>query len=819
MPLTTQRTSFTLDVLGRYTANTWQEAMDSADSTLRSDTRPFDIVVIGGGTFGATFAAHLFNADTRHRHRILVLEGGPLVLPEHQQNMPMLETSEVWGVPWTPGSPFAPDNKFPGLAFCVGGRSLFWGGWSPRFIPSELPSPPWPQSVIHDLTQPVLPAGNPKESYLDEADRQLGTDISNDFVHGPLHNALRKRLYQALQSRATGPVQLTGNRGALTGKEDLEAPLAVQSASSRSGFFPLNKFSSVPLMIRAARVAQEQSHGDDVKKRLMLVDNVHVIRLEQSDNRISRIVTNQGSYDLPAGAQVFLGLGTIENTRLAMHTFPENRLMGRNLMGHLRSNLTIRVPRASFGAELNPSKHPELQISAMFVKGIDSQTGGHFHVQITASGVGNMGHNSEAEMWKKIPDVEFLDSLQQMTDDYIVVTLRGIGEMFPNTTDAPPPSRIELDRDGPQGPYDYGTPRAKVRFECTQRELDLWEAMDIACDEIAQMLGQGTAEYLVNGVWQSTPGPHDSRHDALSSTHHEGGTLWMGDDPATSVTDPLGRVHESENLYVLGPALLPTLGSPNPMLSGVALTRRTADTILRRPPATPTPEAGFRSLFDGTEQSFKHWAFVGQGPGQGAFTLVDEALEAQPGEDLGLLYYATGQFANFVLRMQFRPHHAEDNSGVFVRFRDPRHPAPTPESPTAPLPYGNKAWVAVHTGFEIQIDDLARPNGEDRSRTGAIYDIPTTDSGPGTQRYQNPGALRLNDWNDLEIRVQGQTYQVHVNGVVTASFDRGNDPALAWRGKSPAEDPLSGYIGLQCYNRGLANTGRVAFRNIRIKTL
>jgi hypothetical protein len=76
----------------------------------------------------------------------------------------------------------------------------------------------------------------------------------------------------------------------------LEAPLAVQSKAPRPGFFPFNKFSTVPLIIRCAREAQFEVErllddrvelgeapgraGDDVKKRYMILPNIRVTRLE-----------------------------------------------------------------------------------------------------------------------------------------------------------------------------------------------------------------------------------------------------------------------------------------------------------------------------------------------------------------------------------------------------------------------------------------------------------------------------------------------------------------------------------------------------------
>src|SRR5205814_9637573 len=88
MLLNSETTSFTLDTMGRFLCNTLQEATDSAAVTVAGKPRGFDLVVIGGGTFGAVMASTLFLNDVTHSRRILVLESGPFTLPEHVQNMP-----------------------------------------------------------------------------------------------------------------------------------------------------------------------------------------------------------------------------------------------------------------------------------------------------------------------------------------------------------------------------------------------------------------------------------------------------------------------------------------------------------------------------------------------------------------------------------------------------------------------------------------------------------------------------------------------------------------------------------------------------------
>ena len=142
-PSTSQSTAFTRDAIGRYVCNGLDEALLTTNKNIRPDAKEFDIVIIGGGTFGAAIAQRLFKQDKARSHRILVLEGGPMLLPTHVQNIPMMginvpsptsiadlrstgqstnPRNEVWGLPWHSST------KFPGLAYCLGGRSVFWGG-------------------------------------------------------------------------------------------------------------------------------------------------------------------------------------------------------------------------------------------------------------------------------------------------------------------------------------------------------------------------------------------------------------------------------------------------------------------------------------------------------------------------------------------------------------------------------------------------------------------------------------------------------------------------------------------------------------------
>ena len=67
----------------------------------------------------------------------------------------------------------------------------------------------------------------------------------------------------------------------------------------------------------------------------------------------------------------------------------------------------------------------------------------------------------------------------------------------------------------------------------------------------------------------------------------------------------------------------------------------------------------------------------------------------------------------------------DSDSGILVRFRDPLQPVPDRVESAVAYPYDRQQRVAADTGFEVQIDEVARGGDEekDEHRTGAIYDV------------------------------------------------------------------------------------------------
>ena len=810
MAITAEPTTFTKDVQGRYLCNDISEV----NAWQSGGGRPFDIIVIGGGTFGAAIAEHLWfrQKGTGGGLRTLVVEAGPFTVLEHVQNtglrdfvdpgqvrtlnpnakQPELPVNEVWGVPWVS------TLGFKGIAFAVGGRSVYWGGWAPRLLDEEMAT--WPDAAKQALNA----------RYFGESTRQIGVDDTNDFIFGELQNTMRKQLFDGLGG-VTGaipldtlppspllegggdPVQLLGLKSAgglspadLDNLLKLEAPLAVQAKPPHAGFFPMNKFSTVPLLLKAARQAYADFGTDDARKDFMLLPNAHVLSLRTAKTsagtwRVTGVDTSKGFLDLAPGGVAVIALGTIESARLALVTFdgsgiPTLPLMGKNLMAHLRTNLVVKVPRekiAGLSAAVN-----ELQTAAFFVKGRAEKNGsvvGHFHLQISACG-GASTVNADQELFQKVPDVDFFDALRQSTDTHVVIAIRGIGEIAPadfNNVEAHA-SRVVLDslRD------EYGVRRANVTLEKTQREDDLLAVMNQCMIDVAKVFG---------AVNPPQPSP-----DGLGTTHHEAGPLWMGTDPAKSVTDPNGRFHFTDNLYAAGPALFPSIGSPNPMLTGIALARRTGDQIIT-PDDAFTPDAGFTALFDGKSRGDWKVSPIHNQPNRdnpGDFFIRRGAFDGQPGTDLGLMWLNRPTPPRYVLKLQWMRTADTDNSGVYVGF-------PNPEGEG----YDNPAFVGVNFGFEVQIDERG---DSPVHRTAAIYNFKAPDVQPAVRP---PG-----EWNDYEITVDGPDLTVALNGTPVTTFHFTGDPAFPRRGlPSTPQEPR--FIGLQTH------TGHVLFRKIQWKAL
>jgi hypothetical protein len=560
-PPDVQRTTLGLDVLGRFVCDTWDEA-------TAAGTRQFDAVVIGAGMFGGYCAERIYRFGAANNLKILVLDAGPFLIPTHVQNLPDIGLNVpdplfpandpgiardlVWGMAWRGNVPFI------GQAYCIGGKSLYWGGWCPRLLASDLAA--WPPTVAQYLTQnyPLM-------------EQQTGVTDKTEFIQGQLFDLLKQRISNVLLANAVAT---------LDSVED--PPLAVQGQSPASGLFGFDKYSSIDLLIGGVRDAAGQP---DFLRRLFVVPNAHVTRLTTTAGSVVgvQVNVNGANRSLPIAPHcaVVLALGTIESTRLALASFPTSpnnpgaELMGRNLMAHWRSNIFVRIKRSA----LDPGNTlpVNLQTGALLVRGSTPQ--GKFHIQVTASA--DPGGNSDALLFTMIPDIDLLDAtLANQQAGWISIGFRGVSQQIGDqATTVPNPAGRWINL-SPYETDEFGVPRAYVQLNTTAPEDALANAMDAAILELAtQLAGNNRANLQVTS----------QDRDGLGTTYHEAGTLWMGTNSQTSVTDSNGQFHHVANAFCADQSLFVTVGSVNPTLTGLVLSRKVAQAAVALATGAPPP--------------------------------------------------------------------------------------------------------------------------------------------------------------------------------------------------------------------------------------
>ncbi|MFI8090121.1 OmpL47-type beta-barrel domain-containing protein [Streptomyces sp. NPDC086080] len=215
---------------------------------------------------------------------------------------------------------------------------------------------------------------------------------------------------------------------------------------------------------------------------------------------------------------------------------------------------------------------------------------------------------------------------------------------------------------------------------------------------------------------------------------------------------------------------------------------------------TPGQTDGYRTILDGTPESFAKWQHVGGG----SFALNPDGsiTSGTTRGGLGMLWFPERTYGDFSLKLQWRddaPDTGNANSGVFVRFPQIH------DHPEEPRP----EWAAIKYGHEVQVFDS--PSG-DMYKTGSVY-------GFDRVGLAGAGVTQKGTWNDYEIRVVDQHYSVYRNGVLINEFDNtGGQDFTPPRSDDPGTDGrrfASGYIGLQVHG----TSDVVSYRDVRIKDL
>lgn len=126
----------------------------------------------------------------------------------------------------------------------------------------------------------------------------------------------------------------------------------------------------------------------------------------------------------------------------------------------------------------------------------------------------------------------------------------------------------------------------------SEHRVTLAGVVDDAGEPVVRLAGRAHRETIRAGVaveavarrWMAASGATDvwtqPMATGLLAGHHQTGTCRMGEDPASSVVDPSGRVHGHANLWVADGSIHVTNGSVNPALTIMALAHRIAETVV-----------------------------------------------------------------------------------------------------------------------------------------------------------------------------------------------------------------------------------------------
>lgn len=282
-----------------------------------------DCLVIGSGTSGVTTAIEL----ARHGLEVAIIEAGPLILTEHVGSGPFANRADFvpqihdlvrYRTLWTTEAELAAARAGTATTnnnawALVGGRTVFWGGCTPRFRDEDFAE--WPYDA--DEIRP----------WYERAERLVGMSGGADAPPFMTH-AAQERLMARMAS---------------AGVATIHAPLGIDTRAVHGGRMSLGFDSSVSRLLRCPDFGRIEDGA-----RLSLAAETEALELVLDGDRV-RAVKIRGRdneiFDIPARHVVLAG-GCVQSTRLALVSGLGERdpMVGRYMGDHLFRQAVIELP-------------------------------------------------------------------------------------------------------------------------------------------------------------------------------------------------------------------------------------------------------------------------------------------------------------------------------------------------------------------------------------------------------------------------------------------------------------------------------------------
>jgi choline dehydrogenase-like flavoprotein len=282
-----------------------------------------DCLVVGSGTSGVTTAIEL----ARHGLKVAIIEAGPLILTEHVGSGPFANRADFvpeihdlarYGTVWTTEAELADARagtaKTNNNAWAlVGGRTVFWGGCTPRFRDEDFAE--WPYDA--DEMRP----------WYERAESLVGASggaAAPPFMTHPAQERLMARMASA-------------------GIPTIPAPLAIDTRPVHGGRMSLGFDSSVSRLLRCRDFGRIEDGA-----RLSLAAETEALELVHDGKRVSAVKVQDRDgkvFDIPVRHVVLAG-GCVQSTRLALVSGlgEIDSSVGRYMGDHLFRQAVLELP-------------------------------------------------------------------------------------------------------------------------------------------------------------------------------------------------------------------------------------------------------------------------------------------------------------------------------------------------------------------------------------------------------------------------------------------------------------------------------------------
>lgn len=536
---------------------------------MTSKPERVDAVIIGAGASGAAAAKVL----TERGLRVVALEKGPWRTKESfgGDELANVNRYNLWPDPIlnprtsrTSAEAEAEIDPFCPVPQMVGGGTVHWQGWLPRFTPDDFRL----RTVAGDLPGTTLAdwpiSYDELEPYYDAVEWAFGVSGqagANSF-EGP-----RRRGYPCPPMPQSRYAEKFHDGCAKLGWNSFPTP---QAALSRP-------FNGRPATVVSAFA---QQHGDPTGTRssalnVFIPDALATGRYElRPESYVRELVLDERGrikaavYEDAAGivfeqeADVFLlACGAVETARLMLMStsarFPNGLANSNDLVGR---NVTFHEYSASVATFDDP-------INAWAGGGYVSASSFQFYEHDASRGFVSGGHIAAAGVGIPLPINWGLPGkptwgaeAKQVDRDYFNHSMAVAMVLH----DMPQhDNRVDLDDTVVDA---WGLPVARITLTPHENDLAQGRFLVDRCGEILEAAGGKD----VTKVYAEK---------VTGNCSHQHGTARMGDDPETSVTDRHCRTHEVDNLFIVDGSPFPTATGANPTLTIMANAWRVAEFI------------------------------------------------------------------------------------------------------------------------------------------------------------------------------------------------------------------------------------------------